>query len=88
MNESRVTQDEFVMEEPHAALERTYIEEYLRGKGHTLQSLHELPEEEAKLLMTEASVHASTKLAEMQTRSRLLEELHGTPQSYVNVEAV
>lgn len=87
MREPRITPDTFVMEEPHAALEKKYIEEYLHRKGYTVQNLHELPEEEAKQLMIEASIHASTKLAVVETRKRLLHELHGTSES-VNLEAV
>ena len=67
-----------VMEEPLAGLERMYIKVYLRGKGHTLQSLHTLPEKEAKRLMTEASLFASTKLAEVETRAQFVQEIHDT----------
>lgn len=80
MSESHVTPGEFVIEEPQAALERKYIEEYLYRKGYTLQSLQELPEEEAKQLMTEASIYASTRLAEVETKKHLLHELHGTAE--------
>ena len=68
---------ELVMEDPEAALETMYIEEYLRGKGHTFQSLQELPEEEARQLMIEASAYASTKLAEVEKRAHLMQEIHG-----------
>ena len=34
---------ESVMQEPEAVLERMYIEEYLRQRGHTLQSVQALP---------------------------------------------
>jgi len=72
---------EFVMEDPEAALERTYIEEYLRAQGHTLQSLNDLPDEEAKRLMTEASSYASVRLAEVETRAHLVEDIHGSAPS-------
>ena len=80
MSESRATQakGEFVMEEPEAALERMYIEEYLRGRGHTLQSLQSLPAAEARQLLIEASSYASAKLAEVETRARLVQDIHGT----------
>ncbi len=79
MTESRATQGagQPVMEQPEAALERMYLEEYLSGKGHTMQSLQALPEEEAKRLMTEASSYASTRLAEVETRAQLMQDLHG-----------
>lgn len=83
MTESRAAQDagEPIMEEPEAALERMYIEEYLLGRGHTLQSLQTLPEEEARQLMIEASSYASTRLAEVETRAHLVEEIHGSTPS-------
>lgn len=68
---------EQVMEDPEAALETMYIEEYLSGKGHTLQSLQELPEEDARQLMIEASAYASTRLAEVETRAHLMQGIHG-----------
>ena len=70
--------DEFVMEDPEATLERMHIEAYLRAKGHTLQSLQELPEHEARQLIVEASAYASAKLAEVETRAQFVQDLHGT----------
>lgn len=83
MSESRVPPDpdEFVMQEPEAALEMMYIEAYLRAKGHTLHSLQALPEEEARQLMVEASTYASTKLAEVETRAKFMQDIHGTSPS-------
>ena len=80
MNELRVPQNgvESIMHEPLAGLERMYIEIYLRGQGHTWRSLRQLPEKEAKLLMARASLYASTKLAEVETRAQFLQEIHGT----------
>lgn len=80
MSTTDSTQDKALPEEPRIRLERVFIEAYLRTKGHTLQSLAQLPEEEARRLMTEASIYASTRLAETETRERLLQELHGTSQ--------
>lgn len=79
MNEPHVAQDkpEFIMQEPATALERMHIEEYLRGKGHTLLSLQTLPEEEARQLRIEASVYASTRLAEVEMRSQMMQDIHG-----------
>jgi len=71
------TAPHFVMEEPQATLERTYIEAYLRSRGHTLHSLQELPADEAKQLMTEASAYASTRLAEVEMRAHMVDEIHG-----------
>jgi hypothetical protein len=41
-----------------------------------LEEMKNLPEEEAKQLMKEASIHASGKLAEVELRAHLLQELH------------
>lgn len=80
MDESRVPQnaDQITPEEPLAGLERIFMQVYLRGKGHTWHSVHELPEQEAKRLMAEASVFASTKLAEVETRAQFMHDIHGT----------
>jgi len=80
VDESRASEhvEQTTMEEPLAGLERMYMEVYLRGKGHTMHSLHELPEQEAKRLMAEASVFASTKLAEVETRAQFVHDIHGT----------
>lgn len=77
---SPLTPDETTLEDPQARLEKVCIEAYLRTKGHTLQSLKKLPEAETKQLMIEASIYASTMLAQFETRERLLQELHGTSQ--------
>lgn len=63
--------------DPHAQLEQAFIAEFLKTRGHTLESLHKLPAEEARRLMTEASIYASTHLAEVETRARFVEEVDG-----------
>ena len=68
--------DQPLMEDTHAFLEHTLIEAYLKGKGHTLDDLKKLPEAEAKQLMLEASTYASGKLAEIEVRAHLVEEIH------------
>ncbi len=93
MSESPVPHDTAplvpLMEEPDAPLERMYIEAYLQKHGYTLhcgdrplRSICDLPEGEAKKLMTAASVYASTKLAEVETRAHFVEEVHGTSPSH------
>ncbi len=66
-----------LMEEQDAALERMYIDAYLQSRGYSLHALHELPEDEARRLLTEASAYASTKLAEVETRAHFMQEIHG-----------
>ena len=65
-----------IMEDIHAFLEKTLIEAFLKGKGYTLEDLQNLPEEEAKQIMKEASTYASGKLAEVEVKAHLMQELH------------
>lgn len=67
------------VEAPFAALEREYIEEYLRSRGYTLDDVQDLPEPVAHKLMQEASTYASCKLAEIQAREHELHELAAPP---------
>jgi hypothetical protein len=61
-------------------LERALIVEYVRARGYDPLRLADLPEEERKALLKDASVHASLKLTEVESRSHFLDELHdGTP---------
>ncbi len=76
MSDSSQQEDKFVMQDRTAALERKYIEDYLSSKGHTRESVRRLPEEQAKRLMREASLYASTRLAEVEKRAGLLRDLH------------
>jgi hypothetical protein len=78
-----------LMEEPDAPLERMYIEAYLQKQGYTLHSASEplrricdLPDDEAKRLMTAASAYASTKLAEVESRASFIEEVHGASTTH------
>ena len=69
------------MEDPQMALARFYVEQYLRSKSFTTKSLHDLPEEQVKRLMVEASTYAALKLAEVETRAHMVGDMHGDPQS-------
>jgi hypothetical protein len=69
------------VEDSWATLEKTYLEAYLREKGYSLHNIHQLSEAEARRLMTEASTYASTKLAEVENRSHLVQELQGPTSS-------
>ncbi len=68
------------IQDPQATLAQSFIEEYLRNHDQTLETLCDLPEAEAKRLMVEASVYASTKLAQIESRARAVAALHGSPQ--------
>jgi hypothetical protein len=69
-----------MLTDPQAKLCQSLIEEYLRGKGFTWDSVCALPEGETKRLLTEASMYAALKLAEVEKRSTLLHDIHGSAQ--------
>ncbi len=61
---------------PQSTLERMLIETYLEGKGYSLESLKELPPEQARQLMQEACSYASMKLAEVESKARFRQDIH------------
>lgn len=61
---------------PQSALERKLILEFLESKGLSLREWRALPETEARLLMTQACIYASGKLAEIEASARLRQEIH------------
>ena len=60
-----------------AQLENAFIAEYLGSCGYSPASLRKLPANEVRRLMAEASLYASTRLCEVETRSRFVHEMHG-----------
>ena len=70
-----------ILDDIHPFLEKVLIEAYLKGKGYTLKKLKNMPEEEVKQLMKEASTYASGKLAEVEVKAHLMQELH---DAYMN----
>lgn len=69
--------DELFTRGPQSALERRLIIEYLHDKGYQLEHLKTLPMREAQQLMSEACRYASLKLAEVEARAHLREEIRG-----------
>lgn len=69
-------EDKPAEQDPHAELEKMLISEYLHERGFSLAGLRELPHEQAEALMKEASRYASTKLAELESRAHLVDEVH------------
>ena len=63
-------------EGPQSALERKYIEEYLKNQGASLENLGKLPKDEQQHLMREASKYASLKLAEVESRAKFRDDIH------------
>ncbi len=60
-------------------LEKMYLEENLISKGYCLADLRKLPKDEARRLMVEACTYASMKLAEVESRAHLTQEIHFQP---------
>ena len=64
------------MADPEGQLENALIEEFLRARGLDQSALHALPEDEAKRVLTEASVYAATRLAEVEARAHFVRAIH------------
>jgi hypothetical protein len=60
---------------PFGQIEQSLIEEFLRSRGHDTRSVEALPAAERHALLAEASVYASSKLTEVESRSHYLDEL-------------
>jgi hypothetical protein len=69
------------MQDPLEKLEKMYMDEFLHNRGYTWESVNALPEDARKKLMTEASTYVSVRLAEVEGKAHLAEELHGTHKS-------
>jgi hypothetical protein len=61
---------------PLALLELAFIAEFLQGRGYTPSTLHQLPEDQAHALLKEASLYASGKLAEVESRAHYVDDMH------------
>lgn len=68
---------------PLDQLEQALIDEFVRMQGHDPRQLDGLPEEARNTLLKEASLYASSRLTEMESRSHLLRGIHdGIPGLY------
>jgi hypothetical protein len=65
------------VEEPLAALERELITAYVAAAGKELQQLLAQDDDEARSLLAAASLYATARLAEVETRSHYLRSLRG-----------
>ncbi len=61
----------------YSHLERGFIDEFLRGMGFTFEELQQLKSEQSQALLRAACLYASGRLAEVEARSHLVDELHG-----------
>jgi hypothetical protein len=72
---------------PLGQLERSLIDEYVRARGHDPRRLAELPDAEREELLKQASVYASSRMAEVESRSHYVHEIrHAPPLSKTGLE--
>jgi hypothetical protein len=71
------TDDRPPMEEPLAALERELICAYLKGAGEDPQALMACHDDRARKLLTDASLYATARLSEVESRLHYLQSLRG-----------
>ena len=64
------------MQDPEGQLEKALIDEFLRARGLDSDAVRALPDEDAKRILTEASVYAATKLAEVGARAHYVHDIH------------
>jgi hypothetical protein len=62
--------------DPLAELERSFIAEFLRERGHTVDSVRALPDAEAHALLRQASIYASGRLTEVESRAHFVDDMH------------
>ena len=70
------------MADPEAGLENALIEEFLRSKGIDAAALAALPPDERQRVLAQASVYATSKLAEIEARAHFVHELHHEDNSH------
>jgi len=62
---------------PGNDLEKAYINEYLHGLGYKPEDLKALPAAQRHDILCAASLYASNHLAEVESKSHLIDEMHG-----------
>ena len=67
---------ERMLQAPLAELERALIEAFIHGRGFDPHQLASIPEAQRDALLRDACRHASTKLAEIESRWHFLHDLH------------
>lgn len=58
-----------------ADLELALITDFLEQRGHTVHSVQALPEAERHSLLREASLYASARLSEVESRAHYVDDL-------------
>lgn len=67
--------DEVTTRDETAELEKALIAEYLEGRGHTYESLRSLPDSERHDILKAASLHATMRLSEVESRAHYVNDL-------------
>jgi hypothetical protein len=76
-----------VLQAPLGQLERALIEEFIRQRGYDPQKLADLPDGAREELLKHASLYASARMAEVESRSHYLDEVHlGPPLAKTGLE--
>jgi hypothetical protein len=70
--------DQSPLQPPLSRLELILIDEFVRTQGYDPDRLSDLPEQERKNLLRDASVYASMKLTEVESRAHFVEEIHSS----------
>jgi hypothetical protein len=65
------------MKDPLTLLENELITAYLAGTGHDVEALRARHDAEARTLLAAASLYASTRLTEIESRLHYLHSLRG-----------
>ncbi|MBI3403050.1 MAG: hypothetical protein HY048_16680 [Acidobacteria bacterium] len=63
------------LDAPLAQIEQSLVDEFLRSRGYDRHTVELLPDAERHALLSEASVYASSKLTEVESRSHYLDEI-------------
>lgn len=63
------------VEDPHAALERALIAEFLGDLGHTLHSVETLPPDQQRDVLRFAATYATLRLSEIEARAGYVSQM-------------
>jgi hypothetical protein len=68
---------EVPLHDPQAGLESALIDDFLRRHGYDPGTLHALPDDQMRTILTAASRFAAEKLAEVRARATYVHDIHG-----------
>ena len=71
---------EVALADPQARLERALIEQYLQERGCSLSTMHAKSAGEQRALLSQASLYAAGRLAEIDARAAYIHEIHDAAQ--------